>query len=467
MRLSALLDITPQRDASSWWFVLCLVLLAAIAWADYWTGYELSLAILYLVPVYIAAWVLGRDAGLMVSLLAASVSLISMALADQPYSHPFFHFWNAAVRFITFALFAFIIARLKRALGQADERFVTMLEGLDAAVFVTGVNGELLYANSLFHHITAAGGRLQAAPDPAQLSNGKAPERAPPPDLHEDEFHDPGTGRWYLIHSRTILWVDGRPVRLRLATDITDRRAAEELSRQQQEKLQQTARLIAVGEMASTLAHEINQPLAAIANYNRGSVRRLRSGNWKAEELLDAMEKASVQAERAGKVIHRVRELVRRREPEFSEADINGIVLNVRELFEIEAEKSRVQLVVEPAPALPKVRADVVMLEQVMLNLLKNAIEAMRDTPEGPRRIEIRTAVRGDSVEVAISDRGCGVSAEGVAKLFSAFFTTKPQGMGLGLHICRSILEMHSGRLWHEANPAGGSIFFFSLPAAP
>jgi len=228
-----------------------------------------------------------------------------------------------------------------------------------------------------------------------------------------------------------------------------------------------TARLITVGEMASTLAHEINQPLAAIANYNMGCVRRMRAGDWNKDELLAAMEKAGAQAERAGRIIQRVRELVRKREPSFAKCDLNEILEGVTALIEIDAEKSSVRLVLELAAGAPPVRADAVMIEQVIFNLIKNGIEAMQETAIENRRLVIRSVVHApQTVEVAIADNGPGIDNPLAENLFAPFFTTKPQGMGLGLHICRSIIEMHAGKLWCDRNPSGGSIFHFSLPIA-
>ncbi|HSN42353.1 MAG TPA: ATP-binding protein [Burkholderiales bacterium] len=464
----AKLDPYLHREPSAWWFVLCLVLIAAIAISDHATSYELSLSILYLVPAVIATWILGRDAGITVSMLASATWLISTFFMDNAYSHPFFHFWDAAIKFVTFALFSIIISELKIALSHADERFVTVLEGLDAAVYVTDLDGHLLYANERFHKALAAGSSLgKSMIDPSLRLSARPPLDMTSAGVYEGEFHDAEGGRWYLIRSRTIRWVDGRTVRLQLATDMSERKQARELYLQQQEKLQVTARLITVGEMASTLAHEINQPLAAIANYNMGCVRRMRADDWNKDELLAAMEKAGAQAERAGRIIQRVRELIRKREPSFATCDLNEIIEGVAALIGSEAEKSSVKLVLELASDAQPVRADAVMVEQVVFNLIKNGIEAMQDIPVKNRRLVIRSVAHApQTVEVAIADSGPGIESALEENLFTPFFTTKPQGMGLGLHICRSIIEMHAGKLWYDRNPSGGSVFHFSLPIA-
>lgn len=465
MQLAARLDPYLHREPSPWWFVLCLVLMAIIVGADYATGYELDLSILYLVPVIISTWILGRDAGVSLSMLASIVWLISTSFTGHVYTHTFYHFWDAAIQFITFALFAVIISKLKIALSNADERFVTVLEGLDAAVCVTDMDGHLLYANEQFNKALAAGSSLGKTAE--KPSMGYPAPNIKNADVFEEEFHDLEGGRWYLIRSRFIRWVDGRIVHLQLATDMSERVQARELYRQQQEKLQMTAQLIIVGEMASTLAHEINQPLAAIVNYNMGCVRRMRAGDWNKDDLLSAMEKAGAQAERAGRIIQRVRELVRKREPSFTTCSLDEIIEGVAALVEIEAEKSSVKLVLEPTTRAPPVRADAVMIEQVILNLIKNGIEAMQETEIENRRLVIRSLIHApQTVEITVSDNGPGIDRHIEEKLFEPFFTTKPQGMGLGLHICRSIIEMHAGRLWYGSNPSGGCIFHFSLPIA-
>jgi signal transduction histidine kinase len=451
LRQQLLLRLEPRLETRGRmrWVSVCLALIAAIAIADYLTGYEISLSVLFLAPVFIGAWTLGRAGGIAIAALSAAAWYIAF-LELHPLPSGFYHLLDALLRGTTWIIFAIVIHQLKLALAHADERFATVLEGLDAAVYVTDAGtGELLYANDRFRTAFPSGIRPQEA--------------------HGDdgEFQDAISRRWYWIHARAIRWVNGRMVRLHIATDITSRKQAEETARQQLEKLQMTARLITVGEMASTLAHEINQPLAAIANYNMGSVRRLRSGKWDADELLEAMEKSGEQAERAGRIIQRVREFVRKREPVLAACHINDVITGVARMVEIEAEKSAIQVLLDLVPALPRVRADRVMIEQVILNLVKNAIEAMRDTPTDRRVLTIRTLTGTlGAVGIDVADNGRGLPAQLEENLFTPFFSTKPDGMGMGLNICRSIVELHDGRLWAECNSTGGSTFHLTLPPA-
>ena len=361
------------------------------------------------------------------------------------------------------------------AIKASHERFVTVLDALDAGVSVSDFESrEVLFINESFGRIFPGRGvgsnaaEVETALDPvpslALPRTALLDADGSPTAVQKIEVFDAARGLWYLMRVRAVRWVDGRMVRLNMLSDITDRKAADERNRVQQEKLLLTSRLMSVGEMASTLAHEINQPLSAIANYNMGAVRRLKSDRWTKEELIMALEKSAAQAERAGRVVQRVREFLRRREPVREAASINEIITDVTELIELDAEKSRVLLKLDLDPALPLVNADRIMMEQVLLNLIKNAIEAMKRTDAGERRLLVQTLNRDMQAEVRVADRGHGIAPEVEAELFSPFFTTKENGMGMGLNICRSIVEMHEGHLWFARNPEGGSIFHFTLP---
>ncbi len=249
--------------------------------------------------------------------------------------------------------------------------------------------------------------------------------------------------------------------------DITERKRAEELSRQQQEQLQFTSRLVTMGEMASTLAHELNQPLAAIASYNTGCLNLLERQNASPEALRPVLEKIGLQAQRAGKIIRRVHDFVRKSEPKRVPCDVRAVIEDCLGFAEPEARKRGVRIVYLAA-SLPSIPADRVMLEQVLLNLIRNAMEAMAGTPPDKRLLCIEATALADELRISVSDQGCGLTDEAREKLFVAFFTTKAEGMGIGLSICRSIVEFHRGRLWVEDNlesaTGSGTRFIFTLP---
>jgi PAS domain S-box-containing protein len=365
--------------------------------------------------------------------------------------------------------------RIRAALEAAHERFVAVLDGLEAAVFVADAGtDEILFANRAFktiHGFDAVGRTVRgvAVPQPERGDYGIDPRGLTaadvPRELFDGELQHPLSGRWYHVRERATRWVDGRVVRMGIATDITERKQTAEVSRQQAERLQRTSRLITMGEMASTLAHELNQPLSAIANYCMGCVTRIQSGTFRNDDLLAAMQKASFQAERAGKIIRRVREFVKKSEPRRSAVQIAELLDDAIGFAEIDARRMRSRIVSEVAPDLPAVFADRIMIEQVVLNLVKNGLDAMAELPGAERVLVVRARALGPrTVEVSVIDRGHGIGEEERARLFTPFYTTKAEGMGMGLNICRSIIEFHDGRLIVDANPEGGTIFSFTLP---
>jgi signal transduction histidine kinase len=358
--------------------------------------------------------------------------------------------------------------------GAARERLEAVLDGLESAVYAADArNDEILFANRAFR--TLHGGdtvgrvlrdlvvplpeRGDYRVDPRGLAGDDAPC-----ELFDGELLQPRSGRWYHVREQAVRWVDGRIVRLGIATDITDRKKTAEIARQQEERISRTARLITMGEMASMLAHEINQPLSAVANYCAGCIARMQAGA-SMRELLPAMRKASEQAERAGKIIRRIREFVKKSEPRRAPAPVSAILDEALAFAEIDARRAGIRLAVDVAPGLPDVYADRIMIEQVVLNLVRNGLDAMKDAIGDERVLTVRArACEERLVEIAVIDRGHGIDEEDRERLFQPFFTTKAEGMGMGLAICRSIVEFHNGRLSVESGPEDGTMFAFTLP---
>ncbi len=234
----------------------------------------------------------------------------------------------------------------------------------------------------------------------------------------------------------------------------------------QHEQLLSTSRMMTVGEMATTLAHELNQPLAATVNYLSGC-EQLAAEAPESNHLLQGIRLARRQAERAAQIIGSIREFVRSREPHRQNLDAHALVHGVTELLRLEAEQFQVAIVNELPGDLPPIFADRVMIEQVLLNLIKNAIEAMRETPPARRSIRVTARLDYDGmVEIRVLDQGCGLGAADMQRLFTPLYTTKPDGLGIGLAICRSIIEYHEGRLFAEPNPEGrgGCAMAFTVP---
>ena len=255
--------------------------------------------------------------------------------------------------------------------------------------------------------------------------------------------------------------------------DISEQRRVEELSRASQERLQATARLATVGEMASLLSHELNQPLAAISSYATGSLNLLDAASRPdPADLQLAMRRIAEQAERAGKVIKSVHDFVRRRDKAREPVTAQALLDAIMPLVSLQARKLGVQVETRVPSGLPAVLCDRTMVEQVLLNLARNAMQAM-DEAQVPRRsvvIQVRRTTREEAadkawLEFSVADQGPGIPDDVRAQLFTPFFTTKAEGMGLGLSLCRTVVEQHGGFLSYEANRPQGTIFRFTLPA--
>ena len=258
--------------------------------------------------------------------------------------------------------------------------------------------------------------------------------------------------------------------------DISEQRRVEELSRASQERLQATARLATVGEMASLLSHELNQPLAAISSYATGSLNLLQQPQDPANDhtfrdLHMALERISEQANRAGKVINSVHDFVRRRDQDREVVAVRVIVDAVMPLVQLQAHKLKVRVVTHIDDGLPPVLCDRTMVEQVLLNLARNGMQAM-DHPDCARRLLTLNVKRAASslshgwIEFSVTDVGLGITPEIAAQLFTPFFTTKKEGMGLGLSLCRTVVEQHGGHLEFSPNEPQGTLFRFTLPTA-
>jgi len=280
---------------------------------------------------------------------------------------------------------------------------------------------------------------------------------------------------WWAIHSlRVEHLIKVRTAELRAANrdlvhEMAERRRAQEDARERQKEMDHVARLSILGEMASNLAHELNQPLGAIANYARGCTRRLEAGTGNPDQLLEVTRAIAEQADRAGQIIARIRNFVHKRPSQLEPIDVNDAIRAAVALCEGQARNGNVPIILSLGDDLPPVPADRVQIEQVVLNLVKNALDATTEAATGPsdRTVTVRSGRDGEGrVEVAVADHGHGMSEEARSRLFDPFFTTKAGGMGLGLSICRSIVETHGGNLRATDNPGGGVVMRFVLPVA-
>ncbi|HSP98946.1 MAG TPA: PAS domain S-box protein [Candidatus Dormibacteraeota bacterium] len=246
--------------------------------------------------------------------------------------------------------------------------------------------------------------------------------------------------------------------------DITDRKAIEEQAARHQTELAHILRLETVNCLAAELAHEINQPLGAIANYANGLAERLRKGQIDPAAMLAAAAHIGAQALRAGTVLQRLRAFVRKDTPPQELVDLNQLVESAAALVEPEARRQGISLALQLGRGLPPVRADAIQIEQVIVNLLRNGLEAIADSGGGRGELTVTTRGGAGEVEVRVHDSGGGVPAAARERLFEPFFTTKPEGLGMGLSISRSIVEAHGGRIWVDPTDGTGATFSFTLP---
>ena len=351
--------------------------------------------------------------------------------------------------------------RIKRQLSASQDRFARVLDAIGTSVSVAPLGGkELLFANHNYRqwfgednaaahvHMVAQAGSL-----PLDNVHGH-PLGAACSSNAEIRLAD--SQRWVEVRARYLEWTDGRIAQLVVASDITAQREAEERSAQHEQRAQAASRLVTMGEMASSVAHELNQPLTAIHNYCTGMRDRIANGSMQPQELLGALEKTARQAQRAGHIIQRIREFVKRSAPNYSAANVYDMVLEAVELAEIEMRCRNVRLSHQVAPGIAPIMADRILVEQVLVNLMKNAAEAIDNAQMPPARRTVQLQVSQSVAEgkpvvrFAITDAGKGLSEEGLAHLFEAFFTTKVEGLGIGLNLCRSIVESHQGRLLAE-----------------
>ncbi len=381
--------------------------------------------------------------------------------------------------------------RIREQLSASYERFTTVLEALDASVSVTPLGStELLFANKLYRQWfgSQSEGHLNLVTQAGLVGADRSSRDESVDDLagmpgvtltqaktENSEIYLSGLNKWLEVRSRYLNWVDGRLAQMVISTDITARRTAEEQSALQAERAQSASRLITMGEMASSVAHELNQPLTAISNYCNGMLTRLQGKQISEEELLKALEKTSHQAQRAGQIIQRIRSFVRRSETNRILTLIAPMVTEAVELADIELRRRQVRLSLYVSDRINKILVDPILIEQVLINLLKNAAEAIEyaNRPVNERHVELQIVPKvieqQEVVLFSVTDSGEGIPAEVMARVFEAFYTTKSEGMGIGLNLCRTIIESHQGRM-HAENIYNGSVivgcrFSFWLPA--
>ncbi|MEN6424449.1 MAG: PAS domain S-box protein [Phycisphaerales bacterium] len=269
---------------------------------------------------------------------------------------------------------------------------------------------------------------------------------------------------WEEVNLR-IAMIGGKRRVLAVVRDITDRKNAEAQAQQHLAELTRAWHANTLGEMASGLAHELNQPLCAIVNYSNGCLRLTRRQDYSMDTVKDSIERIAMQAQRAADIVKRIRGLIGRREPQRTALDLESILADAVYMLREDAAAHNVTIVSRLRANLPKIKGDNVEIEQVVLNLMRNAMEAMNDPEIAHRNLTISSCLTDrHEIEITVQDTGRGISPELSERVFDSFFTTKPGGLGIGLSLSRRIIEAHDGRLWAESDGRSGATFRFTLP---
>ena len=311
---------------------------------------------------------------------------------------------------------------------------------------------------------------IEVHPDdaPGLMSAWNEVCRAPWHATHETRMMTAQGWRWLAWSARAVLDREGKPdFVITVGRDVTDRRRAEEQSRQHLQQLAHVSRVSSMGEMASAIAHEINQPLTAISNYASACLRMLGRGEVSLAEAVDMMKRVAAESQRAGEIVRKMRGFVRGEEGQLAAVDVGFLVAEVLRLANPEARQNGVELSWAPAPpGLPRVFADSIQVQQVLLNLVRNAVESISSADAAERRVTLSARPAGDGmVEIEVHDTGPGILGESLETVFQPFYTTKADGIGIGLALSRSIIDAHGGRLWASDSPSG-ACFHLTLPVA-
>ena len=367
-------------------------------------------------------------------------------------------------------------------LRESQDKYRALFESFPIGISITDDHGKVIEINRKLSRLVSLSAAMEFAsdlrlesieasliqPDGTPLGKDQLPstrairEQRIIPDAELGVRYKSGNVRWFHVTAAPIP-VAGYGAMVAY-TEVTERKQIEERERAQRIELARVSRLNTMGEMAAALAHELGQPLAATLNYLHGCQLRLDDGEYDHALFQSALSQAIYHAEQAGGIVRHVRQFVRKHEPESIAVNLNELIQQMLSFLEFERRQSETQWTLELDESLPEVRVDPLEFKQVMINLIKNAFEAMADKPPAERLIDISTQNRGDEIHVVVSDRGPGVSKTKLTQIFNPFYTSKKNGIGLGLAVCRSIVESHGGRLSIKRNVHGGAAFSFSLP---
>jgi PAS domain S-box-containing protein len=364
--------------------------------------------------------------------------------------------------------------------GELQERESNIRRLVDTnvvGVLIANLDGQVVEANDAFLDLVGytrddlASGRIkwtELTPLEWQAVTQRAVEQmraTGSADLYEKEYlRKDGSRVPVLVAAATLAGTRSRSVAF--VSDLRERKAAEDALLRGREQLAHVRHLSTVGELAASIAHEINQPLAAVAAYAGAALRWLLRDPPDLERARDALQRTIQEGERAGEIVSRVRALVKKAPPRTEAVDIDEVILEVLDLSRSKLQRNGISLRTQLPTGKPLVRGDRIQLQQLVLNLVLNAVEAMSEPGDAPRELSISSRREGaNEIVVEVRDSGHGLLPGTLERIFDPFFTTRPDGMGMGLSISRSIVVAHGGRLWAVPNEPRGAVFRFTLPA--
>ena len=465
----------PSRPNDRFLFLMAAVVAIGVFVVDALTPLDVAIAVLYVIVVLLVAHTGARRAT-----IATSGACIFFTLLGFVLSHEGDYNANAAARcavsLLAIVSTAYLVIRNQTHTRRQQAELRATIDAIPGMVWSSAGDGRTAFVNRRWNEMGVSLGegetdRWQSIvhPEDRPLMEQAWREAIASGSSFENESRvrrTDGTYRWMHIGAAPVRDESGQVLRwYGVNTDIDARKQAEDALRRSTNELAHVSRMTALGELAASIAHEVTQPIAAIMTCGDAALRWLKRPQPDIEEASQSLVQVVRDAKRAADVIRQIRSMAQRREPSRAVLSVNDLVHESIELVRQELKERRVEVRCDFAASLPAIQGDRVQIQQVLINLMMNAVQAMSEAVGGKQALWVSTAMFDDRhAHVRVRDSGPGISEDNKSQIFNAFFTTKADGVGMGLSICRSIVEAHGGRIWIESPPDGGAIVQFILP---